>query len=141
MTALEYMEKQIQQHRISHIQAVDRNAPEEMLENIRRKISYYEEAVEALRKVGATDNNVGCKWIPVSERLPEKDGNYLVLKRFGKHHWCDVHTFAKDGRKVDKYDFEHEWENVWFSYDSEWGYITSDNVTHWMPLPEPTKEV
>ena len=48
MTALEYMEKQIQQHRISHIQAVDRNAPEEMLENIRRKISYYEEAVEAL---------------------------------------------------------------------------------------------
>ena len=48
MTALEYMEKQIQQHRISHIQAVDRNAPEEMLENIRRKIGYYEKAVEAL---------------------------------------------------------------------------------------------
>ena len=50
MTALEYMEKQIQQHRISHIQAVDRNAPEEMLENIRRKISYYEEAIEALKE-------------------------------------------------------------------------------------------
>ena len=49
MTALEYMEKQIQHHRISHIQAVDRNAPKEMLENIRRKISYYEAAVEALR--------------------------------------------------------------------------------------------
>ena len=53
MTALEYMEKQIQQHRINHIRAVDRNAPEEMLENIRRKISYYEAAVEALKKVGA----------------------------------------------------------------------------------------
>ena len=50
MTALEYMEKQIQHHRISHIQAVDRNAPKEMLENIRRKISYYEAAVEALRE-------------------------------------------------------------------------------------------
>ena len=49
MTALEYMEKQIQQHRINHIRAVDRNAPEEMLENIRRKISYYEAAVEALK--------------------------------------------------------------------------------------------
>lgn len=50
MTALEYMEKQIQHHRISHIQAVDRNAPKEMVENIRRKISYYEAAVEALRE-------------------------------------------------------------------------------------------
>ncbi len=22
-------------------------------------------------------------------------------------------------------------------YDSEWGDVTVDNVTHWMPLPEP----
>lgn len=81
------------------------------------------------------------KWIPVSEMLPEEDGDYLVLKQLGKHRWHDVLSFAKDGREVDKYDFTDEWKNVWFSYDSEWGYITCDSVTHWMPLPEPPKEV
>ena len=48
------------------------------------------------------------KWIPVGERLPEKDGDYLALKHLGKHHWCDVLCFAKDGRNVDKYDFVDE---------------------------------
>lgn len=80
------------------------------------------------------------KWIPVSERLPENDGKYLVLKALGEHRWHDVFRFAKDGRKVNKYDFDSNWQNVWFIYDSEWGYITTDNVTHWMPLPEPPKE-
>ena len=49
MTALEYMEKQVQIHRLNHIHAVDRDAPEEVLENIRLKIGYYTQAVEALR--------------------------------------------------------------------------------------------
>ena len=52
MTALEYMEKQVQKHRLNHIHAVDRDAPEEMLEDIRAKIAYYELAADALRKVG-----------------------------------------------------------------------------------------
>ena len=56
MTALEYMEKQIRQHRISLIQAVNRNAPAEMIENINLKISYYEAAVEALPKEGGEGN-------------------------------------------------------------------------------------
>ena len=29
----------------------------------------------------ATDNNVGGKWIPVTERLPEKEDTYWVLQR------------------------------------------------------------
>ena len=77
------------------------------------------------------------KWIPVTERLPEKDGKYLVFEKgvYG----TDTATlrFAKDGRKVDKYDFLRGWKNVWYRYDSEWGHITIDNVTHWMPVPEP----
>ena len=78
------------------------------------------------------------KWIPVSERLPESDGNYLVAKKiFNNSIMQDVLRFAKDGRKVDKYDFHRGWKNVWYYYDSEWGHITVDSVTHWMPLPEP----
>lgn len=81
------------------------------------------------------------KWIPVTERLPDEDGDYLAIKAFGKQWWYDVTRFAKDGRKVNIYYFEREWENVWYFYDSELGYITTNNVTHWMPLPEPPKEV
>lgn len=79
------------------------------------------------------------KWIPVTERLPDKDGDYLVFKRFDRNAWSDVVSFAKDGRKVSKYTFEKKWQNIWYCYDSEWGYIRTDAVTHWMPLPEPPK--
>ena len=50
MTALEYMEKQVKQNRINLVQAISRNAPQEMIYNIMMKISYYEAAVEALRE-------------------------------------------------------------------------------------------
>ena len=49
MTALEYMEKQLQKHRQNFIREFDRKAPQEVLENIKLKISHYEAAVEALR--------------------------------------------------------------------------------------------
>ena len=77
------------------------------------------------------------KWIPVTERLPKKDGDYLCYKESGLY---EVFGFAKDGRKKHKYDFFRDWKNVWYFYSSEWGYITTDSVTHWMPLPEPPKE-
>jgi hypothetical protein len=79
------------------------------------------------------------KWIPVAERLPEEDGQYLVFQKHTYGTYTAVLQFAKDGRKVDKYDFHRGWKNVWYRYDSEWGYITIDNVTHWMPLPEAPK--
>ena len=50
MTALEYMEKQIRKHRINLIKAINYNAPAEMIENIERKIGYYEEAIVALKE-------------------------------------------------------------------------------------------
>ena len=64
------------------------------------------------------------KWIPVTERLPEDADRYL----------CLVKSFAFPGKKYysimrcDKYGF-HE------------NGIYTDDVTHWMPLPEPPKEV
>ena len=49
MTALEYMEKQVQKHRQNLARENVRCAPLEVLQNIEKKISYYEQAVEALR--------------------------------------------------------------------------------------------
>lgn len=84
--------------------------------------------------------NAPSKWIPVTEMLPEKDGDYLVFKRFTRNAWSDVVSFAKDGRKVSECDFGEKRQNVWYYYDSEWGYIRTDAVTHWMPLPQPPKD-
>ena len=80
------------------------------------------------------------EWISVKDRLPEKDGDYLIFERGYLIPSIRVLSFAKDGRKVDKYDFHREWKNVWHRYDSEWGHLTIDDVTHLMPLPEQPKE-
>ena len=75
------------------------------------------------------------EWISVDDRLPEKDGAYLtVINCFGYHSYIDVHSFAKDGESVDEYNLAGE-KDVWYFYDSEYGYVPSDSVTHWMPLP------
>lgn len=49
MTALEYMEKQLQKHRNNYDCELLRGVPEEMLQNIGRKVGYYEAAVDALK--------------------------------------------------------------------------------------------
>ena len=59
------------------------------------------------------------KWIPVTERLPEKSDEYLV--------YCGEY----DGVCVLNYEIletKSKWRSRW------------KEVTHWMPLPEPPKE-
>ena len=76
------------------------------------------------------------EWISVKDRLPQEDGSYLVtINSFNGCKYIDVRWFAKDGEIVDKYELAGQ-KNVWYYYDSEWGYISIDSVTHWMPLPE-----
>ena len=53
MTTLEYMERQLNNHKLNLKREKGRKAPQEMIDNIRAKIGYYKEACEALRKVGA----------------------------------------------------------------------------------------
>ena len=59
------------------------------------------------------------KWISVEERLPEEEGDYLtcnVAKMFPKH---SIHfTYFRAG-------------------DRYWDFVWSNEITHWMPLPEP----
>lgn len=79
------------------------------------------------------------KWISVKDRLPKKDGYYLA---FVEGYWARctrLLSFAKDGRKVDEFDFDEGAKNVWYRHDSEYGYVPVEDVTHWMPLPQPPK--
>jgi len=57
------------------------------------------------------------RWIPVSERLPEGDA-VLVYRERGKSNIDIDWTFIEGGREY-------------------WYNSGLDNVTHWMPLPEP----
>ena len=80
------------------------------------------------------------EWVSVNDRLPENDGSYLVtMNSFGGRKYIDVRWFAKDGEAVNEYELAGQ-ENVWYYHDSEWGYISIDSVTHWMPLPQLPKE-
>ena len=75
--------------------------------------------IELLGMVAA----IGCKheqtaqhWIPCSERLPEKDGKYLVTHRkFGK--------------------LEATW-NIFYGGDHD-SWLWNDEIIAWMPLPDP----
>ena len=64
------------------------------------------------------------KWIPVTERLPEKDEKVLVRC---DNDYIGVWSYTDDmGNPV--------WE------DSYGYYQDFVDVTHWIPLPEPPKE-
>ena len=78
------------------------------------------------------------EWFSVKDRLPDENGNYLCC--WGEHKSIVIFSFAKNLRKVDKYDFKGINRAGWYDCDSEWGYCERTNVTHWMPLPELPKE-
>ncbi len=72
----------------------------------------------------ATDNNVGGKWIPVTERLPEMPGKYLVTGR----------------------SFRDKIPQIWICECISVGFMIgwcndarNPVIEAWMPLPEPPK--
>jgi len=82
------------------------------------------------------------KWIPVSERLPDKNGQYLVTTTSA---WGTplviIRSFAQNLKKIDQYDFFHAKGCGWYDYDSEVGYWRDKGVKAWMEFhfPEPYK--
>ena len=65
------------------------------------------------------------RWIPCSERLPSEQGQYLVTFPLSNGDpWVYVLSFCK---------------GKFYETDDEWGDAEYDDVTAWMPLPEPWK--
>ena len=94
--------------------------------------TYAKLAIEALEK----ENGVMVQeWISVEDRLPEKDGAYLVTTNsFGDRQRVKLRWFAKDGENVDAYALAGQ-KDVWYLYDIECGYVSINSVTNWMPMP------
>ena len=83
-----------------------------------RAVQDFTDIVDRQPKVGV--------WIPVSERLPEKDGYYFVTKRL------------IDGRI--QTDIEPFWTGTdWWKSEFHFAGIGLWEVLAWQPLPEPYK--
>jgi hypothetical protein len=80
MTAIEYMEKQLQTHRRNLERESARGVPEDMIRNIENKISFYEAAVTALKKT--EDNTRGSYWKNICKM--QKKQTEKGLKKYGQ---------------------------------------------------------
>ena len=74
------------------------------------------------------------RWIPVSERLPEPEKEYVLISKkptkiSGSKWSVDIAI-----RTLDPRSGKIQWR------DSGFGVIQDDKVLAWMPLPEPYKE-
>ena len=81
------------------------------------------EAIQQLEERLVEANKTSTRWISVRERLPQ-DGQKVIA------------TFRNDGGRVVD---QARYANGEFDFAS-WAYVWGDNVTHWMPLPQPPKE-
>lgn len=96
----------------------------EMREDWQKTIDVCEMAIAALR------DQEERRWIPVTERLPEKAGTYFVVTKTG------AVTFARFYPEHDITDCTGK-----FIRHEKGNFQTNRNVIYWMPLPEPPKEV
>ena len=73
------------------------------------------------------------EWISVEERLPSREGleldevEYVLVSEQS----FDAITGEKLGGSVTICGFEHD---GWSKFDN-FGYVRTENITHWMPLP------
>lgn len=86
-----------------------------------------EEQKEVIERLKSTN------WIPVSERLPEEDGTYLVTFKNGIK-VCMV-GYGSCERTVLGYPIGHGWYSL-----EEAQYYAEDSIIAWMPLPKAYKE-
>ena len=84
---------------------------------------YYDDGIEVAISEAATFPAVDIpRWIPVTERLPEKEGQYLVS--------CDTDY----GVEVGRFYIDEDGERY---FGCDWN--DPDDINAWMPLPKPYK--
>lgn len=76
------------------------------------------------------DNGVFVgRWIPVSERLPEEDGQYLITVKYKHVNDSYEDVYAEHGEW-----YNGRWDMFLFGHCGE-----VEDIIAWMPLPEPYK--
>ena len=96
-------------------------------------------AIELLKEQDKPDTYCEACWMPVSERPPKKDGNYLVTTEDATGMRSVARRdFAKNLYKIDNYYFyDKNGISGWYCFDSEYGYWEDPTVIAWAPVPTP----
>ena len=79
-------------------------------------------------------------WTKCSDKLPPKDGEYLVIKEFFQCRKIAICGFSKILNKMDKMYFPEEKRPGWYEWYDEYGYYEWTGITHWAELPELPEE-
>ena len=82
-----------------------------------------EHIVDASKMVDVSSSATLNNWISVKDRLPEQNLNVLAWIKSGTNEYVFIETASGDP-----------------SVCSGWKYSNKNQVTHWMPLPEPPKD-
>ena len=90
---------------------------------------------QVLMTLPSADRPTG--WIPVSERLPDDDGRYLVTYPLLRRDDLWVATAWYGTPPMPSRPVKGK---CFFVSDDEWGDVPYDDVVAWMPLPEPYRE-
>jgi hypothetical protein len=81
------------------------------------------------------------EWILCKDRLPTKDGQYLVTEEGVYDNYVDVLYFALDLYNANELAFrDKKGQSGWYVSDSEYGDYMVDDVLAWQELPKPYKE-
>lgn len=83
-------------------------------------------------------------WISVEDRLPEEHES-IFAKAYGTKRWADgmFRTISADVLACIAFDDGRKKTMTLRTHDGTWALssVHRGHVTHWMPLPEPPKEV
>lgn len=108
------------------------DAAADAIEELNRDLDF------AVRSKAAAVKACTPRWIPVTERLPEEDGEYLTWFRVDDSE-PSFGIFPFDAN-VPAFGY---WDDYYDPVTYGWAgsdFIEVKGVTHWMPLPEPPKE-
>ena len=93
-----------------------------------------EDIISLINKIKPSEIDLSMLWRSVDDS-PKKTGRYLVRRYNMLDGYENIEILRWGKPDPDDGLFKHD-VPCFYRYDSEWGDVVIDDVTHWMPLPK-----